>query len=192
APSFCRIVTGERKMCVAPRSAARCIATAVAWAASCSGVVSFAPRPESWLSPMTVPRLSQPSGTPFTGITRCATGVGDAVAHATSAPATRSAIAGREPWGGIEGFSGARRKLGALEVHLVDVAPAPVLASLQRLDDGVLRLVEVLRRVPVRARVAAAHVTAAEAQSQVHPASAHLQAVLAALVGVGVNRLQGC
>ena len=36
-----------------------------------------------------------------------------------------------------------------LNVHLVDVAPAPVLAGLERLHDGVASGVEMLRGVPV-------------------------------------------
>src|SRR4030095_1555953 len=54
-------------------------------------------------------------------------------------------------------------------------------AGHKRLSDRVFRGVEVRRRVPVRRRVAAAHVAADEAQPQVQPGVARLQAVLAPL-----------
>src|SRR3954451_2992751 len=63
---------------------------------------------------------------------------------------------------------------------LVDEAPDPLLARLERADQGVLARGEVLRRVLVRRRVAAADVPARETETQVHPAVARLEAVDAA------------
>ncbi len=69
---------------------------------------------------------------------------------------------------------------GRRERHLVDVAPAPALPRLIRLDHRVPGGVEVLRRMPLRRAVAAADVAAGEAEAEVHPSSADTQAVLAA------------
>src|SRR5262245_29158727 len=55
------------------------------------------------------------------------------------------------------------------EHDLVDVAPRPVLAGLERPDYRVPDLLEVLRRVLAEAIVAAADVPAGQAQPQVHP-----------------------
>src|ERR1700737_356056 len=63
----------------------------------------------------------------------------------------------------------------------VYIAEAPLLAGLQRADDRVTGGVEMLGRVLVLGRVAAADVTAAHAQAQVHPGIAHRHALLAAL-----------
>src|SRR3954447_24003809 len=63
---------------------------------------------------------------------------------------------------------------------LVYEAPDPLLARLQRADQRVLAAGEVLRRVLVRRRVAAADVPARETETQVHPAVARLEAVDAA------------
>src|SRR5581483_12359994 len=63
---------------------------------------------------------------------------------------------------------------------LVDVAPGPLLPGLERAHDGMAGAVEVRRSVPVRRGVAAADVSARQAESQVHPARADPQAVLAA------------
>ena len=71
------------------------------------------------------------------------------------------------------------------EGDLVDVAPAPVLAGLGRLDDGMTLGVGVGGCVAIRRGVAATDVTAGEADAQVEPAIACAQAVLAALDLVG-------
>jgi len=75
----------------------------------------------------------------------------------------------------------AGRELGDLETDLVDVAPEPVLARLERLDDRMRDRPRVLRRVLVRRRVAAADVAARHAAPQVQPVAAHGEALLAAL-----------
>ena len=67
-----------------------------------------------------------------------------------------------------------------LHEQFVDVAPRPVLTRLEAADDRVARLVKVLRRVLVRRAVAAAHVAARQAQSQMHPAAARPETFLAA------------
>src|ERR1700709_2355480 len=58
---------------------------------------------------------------------------------------------------------------GSSRACLVDVAPAPVLARLERLDDGVADESGMPPGVPVRRRVAAPDVPAAQAQPQMHP-----------------------
>jgi hypothetical protein len=71
--------------------------------------------------------------------------------------------------------------LGALlQENFVDVAPLPAFARLKRPHDGVLGLIEMLGRVGVPGRIAAAHVAADKAFPQMYPAIAHLQAFLAA------------
>ena len=75
------------------------------------------------------------------------------------------------------------RPLQRVEPELVDEAPAPLFARLERAHDRVVGGAEVLGGVAVLRIVAAAHVTAAHAQTQVHPLVAHLQALLAAVSG---------
>ena len=67
------------------------------------------------------------------------------------------------------------------ETDLVDVAPGPLLASLQRADDRVRRPNRMRSRMTVRRRVAAADMAAFEADPQMEPLAAHLQALLAAV-----------
>ena len=74
---------------------------------------------------------------------------------------------------------------GKVQFQVVDVAPAPTLAGLERLHDRVLSAVEVLGGVFVFRRVAATDMAALQAQPQVHPAVTHLQTLFAAL---GVRR----
>jgi hypothetical protein len=66
------------------------------------------------------------------------------------------------------------------EHYFVNVAPAPIFAGLERLNNRVFRPVKMLRRVLVLRRIAAAHMPAREAQPQVNPGVAHLEAFLAA------------
>ena len=68
-----------------------------------------------------------------------------------------------------------------VKIHLVDEAPAPVLAGLERLHDRVPDLAEMLGGVPVRRVVAAPDVPAGHAQAEVDPLRADAQAVLAAV-----------
>src|SRR5258705_12780233 len=60
--------------------------------------------------------------------------------------------------------------------RLVDVTPDPALARLDRADQRMLDLAIVRRRVPIRRRIAAGHVTAYQAQSQMDPRVAGLDA----------------
>src|SRR3954451_11108553 len=69
--------------------------------------------------------------------------------------------------------------------HLVDVAPRPVLARLERADDRVLLGARVRGRVTVGRAVAAADVAALEADPQVDPLAAAGEAVLASVDGLG-------
>jgi hypothetical protein len=65
--------------------------------------------------------------------------------------------------------------------HVVHITPAPILAWLERLDDWVLRLVKMFGCMLVLGRITAAHVPALQAKTQVHPAVAHFQTLLATL-----------
>src|SRR5262249_15692045 len=66
-------------------------------------------------------------------------------------------------------------------LRLIDVAPCPALIRFERCDHGVAHLVEVLRGVSVGRAVAAADMTAAQTEPQVHPPRAGLQAIFASL-----------
>src|SRR6266478_1657281 len=91
----------------------------------------------------------------------------------------RSILAPRAQRKMTEVTQAARR--ASVEKHFVHVAPAPALARLKRLHDGVLRLMEMFGGVFVLGRVAATDMTATETFPQMDPAIAHLQALLAAL-----------
>src|SRR5207249_3659465 len=67
------------------------------------------------------------------------------------------------------------------ERDLVGVAPAPVLARLERADDRVRRCVMVGGRMAVGRVVAAADVTARQTDAEMEPLAAAAQAVLAAV-----------
>ncbi len=68
---------------------------------------------------------------------------------------------------------------GEVQLDLIDVAPAPVLARLKRLHDWMFRAMEMLRGVLVFRRVTATNVTAFQTKAQVYPAITRLQALLA-------------
>src|SRR6185436_12177075 len=72
-------------------------------------------------------------------------------------------------------------RLEGIEPHLVDEAPPPPFARLERANDRVLGGLEVLGGVLVLRIVAAPDVPALHAEPQVHPRVAHRQALLAAL-----------
>ena len=59
--------------------------------------------------------------------------------------------------------------LREVELELIDIAPAPILAGFKRPDDGMLCGVEVFGGMLVFRRVAASHVPTGEAQPQVDP-----------------------
>jgi hypothetical protein len=65
-----------------------------------------------------------------------------------------------------------------IDFYFVYEAPSPILTGLERLHDGVLRLVEVSRCVLVLGLVTAAHMAALHAQPQMHPEIADFEAVL--------------
>src|SRR5205085_496972 len=71
--------------------------------------------------------------------------------------------------------------------HVVDVAIRPILFGLERLDRRVLRPLEMLGRMVIRGRVAAADVSAGHAEPQVDPFAAGFQAFLASRAG-GLDR----
>src|SRR4051794_8814714 len=71
-----------------------------------------------------------------------------------------------------------------LDVDLIHIAPAPVFARLERLDDRMASGVEVLGGVLVLRGVAAADVPANQALAQVDPGVPDLQAILTP-VGAG-------
>src|SRR5678816_3491490 len=64
--------------------------------------------------------------------------------------------------------------------HVVEVAPPPVFARLQRPNDRVLSRPEVCRGVAMLGGVTTADVAAGETGAQVHPARAERQAFFAA------------
>src|SRR5260370_7716837 len=66
-----------------------------------------------------------------------------------------------------------------VKFDLIDIAPAPILAGLERFDDGVLGGMEMLGGVLIFGRIAAPHVPAGEAQAQGYPLVPHLQPFLA-------------
>src|SRR5258708_6689285 len=80
-----------------------------------------------------------------------------------------------------------------LDALVVGVAPHPGLAGLQGAHGGMAGGVVVLRGVLVLRRVTAAHVAAGEAEAEVYPAVADLQALLASVrrVGLAVELLSG-
>jgi len=65
------------------------------------------------------------------------------------------------------------------QIDFVHVAPAPVLARLERLHDGMLGLIKVFGGMLVLGRIAAADVAARETFPEMDPGVAHLQAFLA-------------
>jgi hypothetical protein len=69
---------------------------------------------------------------------------------------------------------------------LIHETPHPTFARLDGLHDGMFGGMEMFRGVLVLGGVAAAHVAAFAAETQVNPAVAHLQAFFAAL-GMRVN-----
>lgn len=68
-----------------------------------------------------------------------------------------------------------------LEHDLIDVAPAPVFAGLEGLDDRVIGRMEMPGRVRVLRGVATAHVSTDEAFAQMHPGVPNFQTLLSAL-----------
>ena len=69
--------------------------------------------------------------------------------------------------------------------HLIDVAPHPRFARFNRADERMLGLMEVLGRVLILRRVAAAYMPAFEAKPQMHPGVPPLHAILTnVLVGL--------
>ena len=78
---------------------------------------------------------------------------------------------------------GSAKQAGSREVqlYLVNVAPSPALAGLNRPHDGVICRMKVLGGVLVFRRIAAAHMPAGQAQAQMNPAVAGLEAFLASM-----------
>ena len=66
-----------------------------------------------------------------------------------------------------------------LYLDLVDVTPAPILARLDRLHDGMLRLMKVLGRMFVLGRITTTDMATFEAYSEMNPRVTLLQALLA-------------
>jgi hypothetical protein len=67
-----------------------------------------------------------------------------------------------------------------VEHDFVDVAPAPIFAGLEGLNDRVLGGVEMLCGVTIFRRITAADVPADQAQAKMYPRVAHQEAFLAA------------
>jgi hypothetical protein len=66
-----------------------------------------------------------------------------------------------------------------IKFYFVDVAPFPVFTRLKRLDNRMLRCMIMFGGVLIFGAVAAADVTTTEAQAQVYPTIAHLEAFFA-------------
>jgi hypothetical protein len=64
-----------------------------------------------------------------------------------------------------------------VQLYFVHITPYPGLSRLIGADEGMLRLFEMFAGMLVLGRIAAAHVSAAQAQAQVDPAVAGLNAV---------------
>ena len=79
------------------------------------------------------------------------------------------------------GAPGSGGGVGVGDLHLVGVAPSPVLVRLKGLHDGMAGRVEVPRGVAVGRAVAAADMAARLAHAQVYPAAAQLEALDAAV-----------
>jgi hypothetical protein len=71
--------------------------------------------------------------------------------------------------------------LSLFQNYLIHVAPAPVLAWLERLHDGMFCAVKVFCGVLVLGGIAAAYVAANQAEAEMHPGLAHFQAFLASV-----------
>jgi hypothetical protein len=76
-----------------------------------------------------------------------------------------------------------RAAASLLDRHLIDVAPQPSLAALERPDQRMPGRAEVRRRMPVARSIAAADVPARLALPQVHPHIAERKALLTAVAG---------
>jgi hypothetical protein len=79
----------------------------------------------------------------------------------------------------------ARRRLAGvggkrIDALVVQIAVSPILTRFVRSDDRMLRLFEVFRGMSIGRIVAASHVTAREAQTQMNPNAARLQTLRAA------------
>jgi len=66
---------------------------------------------------------------------------------------------------------------GEIKFDLIDIAPTPAFAGLNRLHDRMIHGVEVLCRMLVLRRIAAAHMAAYHALSQVNPSVPHFDAL---------------
>src|SRR2546422_6987751 len=78
-------------------------------------------------------------------------------------------------------FRSRERPRRGFDEQILHEAKAPVLARFEAAHDRVFRLMEVLRGVPIGRVVAAADVTALEAEPQVHPLVAARQTLLTAV-----------
>jgi len=68
-----------------------------------------------------------------------------------------------------------------LHYHLVDITPTPVFSRLKRLDNGVVRRMEVLGGMLVLRRIATANMPAFETEAQVYPRISGFQTILTAI-----------
>src|SRR4051812_34658022 len=94
--------------------------------------------------------------------------------------AVRASGASLRPAGGCATSArAAATSLDGFKECIVNVAVAPLLARLERLDDGMLCLMKVLRRMLVLRTVATADVPARHAEAQVNPRVPDLQTILA-------------
>jgi hypothetical protein len=80
------------------------------------------------------------------------------------------------------------QRLVVFESHFVDVTPHPIFARLKRANNGMVHRMKMFGGVLILGRIAAADFTARQAQPQVHPFVADLEALFAAF-RFGFHRL---
>ena len=82
---------------------------------------------------------------------------------------------------GFEGEMRSKQLQLRFELYLIDKAPHPVFAGLDRLYDGMVGRVEMFRCVLVLGGIATPNVAALAAKPQVHPIIAHFQTFFTSL-----------
>jgi hypothetical protein len=70
---------------------------------------------------------------------------------------------------------------GKVQLHLIDIAPAPSFAGLERLHDRMLGVMKVFGGVFVFRGITTADVAALQTKAEVNPSVTHLQAFLATM-----------
>src|SRR5580704_1820293 len=90
----------------------------------------------------------------------------------------RASIANPRQAGAIRATGTRPVLLRKIQLDLIDVAPAPAFARLDRPHDRMLRLLKMLRRMLVQRRIAAPYMPTLQTHPQVNPRAADLQTLL--------------